>query len=384
MAREEVGCAAITVDSDFPGGNIIVDSIEGDTIAVHQDLRDTEGDWFYWYFRVCGASGRELAVRFTQGNVIGVRGPAVSTDGGRRWRWLGAEAVDGQTFRYQVPADADEVRFSFGMPYLEANLHEFLARYADHPHLGVGELCKTKKGRSAELLRLGRLDGGCNHRVLLTCRHHCCEMMASYALEGIMETILDASKAGHWLRENAEFLVVPFVDKDGVENGDQGKNRRPRDHNRDYSDESVHATTRAIRQLVPEWSGGRLHFAMDMHCPHIRGPHNEVIYFVGGPNQELWRRVGRFAEILETVQTGPLLYEAKNNLPFGVAWNVPSNSTQGKSCTRWVAELPGIVVATSIEIPYANASGREVNAESARAFGHDLARAIQQFLQEAG
>ena len=41
----------LNIDADFPGGNIVLDRIEGDTVLLHQDLRDTEGDWFYWYFR---------------------------------------------------------------------------------------------------------------------------------------------------------------------------------------------------------------------------------------------------------------------------------------------------------------------------------------------
>ncbi len=91
-------------------------------IAVHQDIRDTTTDWFYWCFRVRGAAGHTIKVTFTKSNVIGVRGPAMSLDGGKTWRWLGAESVRGQSFTCAVPADAEEVRFSFGMPYLEANL----------------------------------------------------------------------------------------------------------------------------------------------------------------------------------------------------------------------------------------------------------------------
>src|SRR5438067_4984938 len=91
---------AIVVDSDFPGGNIIVDAISGDTITVHQDLRDTADDWFYWYFRVRGMASRTLTVQFTRGDVIGVHGPAVSDDGGRSWRWMGRQAVADAAFRY--------------------------------------------------------------------------------------------------------------------------------------------------------------------------------------------------------------------------------------------------------------------------------------------
>jgi len=377
--NEEEG---IVVDCDFPGGNIIVDGVEGDTVAIHQDLRDTEGDWFYWYFRVRGAAGRTLTFQFTRGNVIGVRGPAVSTNGGKTWFWLGSESVTDTSFRYAFADDADEVRFCFAMPYLEANLREFLKRRAGNPHLKVDVLCRSRKGREVELLHLGRLDGRCDHRVLLTCRHHACEMMASYSLEGVMEEVLADTEEGRWLREHVEFLVVPFVDKDGVEDGDQGKNRRPHDHNRDYVGESIYPEVRTLRQLIPKWSGGRLRFALDMHCPYIRGEHNEVIYFVGGPDQENWKRVERFSKILESVQTGPLVFDSKNNLPFGQDWNTEENLKGGKSFGRWAAELPGILIGTSIEIPYANASGKAVTAETARAFGRDLARALQRFLKD--
>ena len=38
----------LSIDSSFPGGNIVVDRIEGDQVYLQQDLRDTEGYWFYW------------------------------------------------------------------------------------------------------------------------------------------------------------------------------------------------------------------------------------------------------------------------------------------------------------------------------------------------
>ncbi|MBN2131680.1 MAG: hypothetical protein JW741_19430, partial [Sedimentisphaerales bacterium] len=69
----------MAVDADYPGGNITLDRIEGDTVHVRPDLRDTEGWWFYWSFRVRGAPGRSLRFAFRGPNPLGVRGPAVST-----------------------------------------------------------------------------------------------------------------------------------------------------------------------------------------------------------------------------------------------------------------------------------------------------------------
>jgi hypothetical protein len=49
--------------------------------------------------------------------------------------------------------------------------------------------------------------------------------------------------------------------------------------------------------------------------------------------------------------------------------------------TRWAEDVPGIYAATSLEVPYATANGQAVTAESARALGHDLARAMRELLQ---
>jgi hypothetical protein len=370
----------VTVDADFPGGNIIVDKIEGDKIFLRPDLRDTAGDWFYWHFRVGGGAGRTLTFQF-KSNVIGVRGPAVSSDGGRSWKWLGAQAVRGSSFFYAFPVDAKEVRFCFAFPYVERNLSEFLKPHANNSHLKVETLCKTKKGRPVKLLLLGRQDGKEKHRVALTCRHHSCETMASYVLEGIIEGVLADSDDGRWLRDNVAFFIVPQVDLDGVEDGDQGKNRKPRDPNRDYVGKSIYASVGAIRERLPGWADGKLRIAMDMHCPSIRGGTNETVFFVGGPEKENWEEIGRFSKILETVQKGTIVYYSKNNIPFGQSWNTKANYTTGKPFAHWAAEFPGVKLATTIEVAYANASGQQVTDQTAHALGHDLARAFRKYLQ---
>ena len=367
----------LTIDCQFSGGNIIVDAIEGDVISLHQDPRDTPVDWFYWYFQNRGAAGSTLEFRFAASDAIGVRGPAVSTDNGKHWTWLGADAVKGQRFRFTFPHQPDAVHFSFTIPYLESHLSSFLTHHASNTNLQIDTLCRTGRGREVELLHLGQLDRSPAHRVLLTSRHHACESIASFSLEGLLEEVLAGQGPGQWLREHVEFLVIPFVDKDGVEDGDQGKRRDPHDHWEDYLAESMHPTVRAIRQLLPVWSSGRLHLALDFHCPWIRGKTHEVIHFVGTPDRENWRRVGDFCSILEQKCIGPLPYRAQNNLPFGAGWN---NVGPPKSFERWAETLQGIRVSTVVEVPYANVEGAIVTPEAARALGRDLATALCQFL----
>ena len=50
----------LNIDAHFPGGNIVVESIDGDVVDLHQDLRDTTTDWFYWCFAVHGAAASRI------------------------------------------------------------------------------------------------------------------------------------------------------------------------------------------------------------------------------------------------------------------------------------------------------------------------------------
>jgi hypothetical protein len=370
------------IDCEFPGGNIVVEKIEGDTAWVHQDIRDTEGDWFWFNFRVLEAAGRTITINFVWTKIIGVRGPAVSFDGGATFSWLGAEHVrDNNSFTLQIPARGTDTRIAFGYPYTQAHLDEFL-RQTKSVHLKKGELCKSKKGRSVETLQLGCLENP-KLRMLLTARHHCCESMPNFTLEGLINYTLTDGEHGQWLRDNVEFLIVPFVDKDGVEAGDQGKNRRPYDHNRDYADDShVYVEVQALKKFVPQWSQGKMRASIDLHCPWIRGQYHEDIYFVSGRDQENWKRVLDFCATLQRERRGPLPFDPAKNLPFGESWNTYVGPL--KSCGRWCSEQPGMLFGSSIEIPYANAGGAVVTPESAREFGCDLARAIAVHLKANG
>lgn len=367
--------AEVRVDADFPGGNIVVERVEGDTVYVAPDLRDTQKGqwWFYWNFRLRAPAGRPVTVVFTEKNPIGVRGPAISDDGGLTWRWLGAASVtsfqrDGKpawSFCTQVPEGKQEVRLAFCPQYLESHLRAWLDA---HPSARVEELCKSRKGRSVELVRVGKGED----IVLLTSRHHCCETMATYVLEGFLE----ASLTQRW-----QVVAVPFMDKDGCEEGDQGKNRAPHDHNRDYNDKPLYPEVAALMKLGGALSE-RVVATFDLHCPHIRGEWNDRVYLVGAPEPDRWRQQQAFAAALEQVREGPIRFRATDCLAFGAAWNKKTTFQQGRSNSAWAREtFPHARLVTSVEVAYADARGDEVNASSARALGRDMARALAEYLR---
>src|SRR6185369_15938829 len=82
----------VTVRTDFPGGNVLVKKIDGDEVHLAPDLRGGQ-PWFYWHFEAEAVRPGRITFVFARPPMVGVRGPAVSQDGGKSWRWLGADQV---------------------------------------------------------------------------------------------------------------------------------------------------------------------------------------------------------------------------------------------------------------------------------------------------
>ncbi len=374
----------MTIDTNFPGGNLRVFESRDDILNVAPDYRDSEGGWFYWAFRVTGAAGRTLHVHFRSPHV-GARGPAISTDGRLSWRWT-AEPFGNDFFQISIPQGCDEIYLAFAPLYTQENLDRFVAT------LPAGTFSRevltlSRKGREVELLRFGAAPEKAKHHILATARHHCCEMIADYVLEGFMAYFASGqARDAQWLRDYVSLAVVPFADKDGVEDGDQGKNRIPHDHARDYGrNDPIYPETKAISALVRDAINayGKLDLVMDVHCPWIRGNENEDIYMVGKdlPNDAVFRR--KFGRLIEmNLPRGSLPYQQKNDIPFGVSWNTAKNYTKGATLPGWAGKLLGVKAAASFEIPYANAGGAVVSAESSRLFGQGLAKAVAGFLRK--
>ena len=387
--------APFAIDCNFPGGNVKVDSISPaadgvDYLAkVRPDLRDTQGDWFYYAFRVNGAEGLTVRFFFDHGSRVGARGPAISSDGGATWRYLSDKpGFDSQKFTYSFGKDEKSVLFATAILYTQSNWEKFMAAYRSRADVSLETLCQSRKGRNVELLQIGKQNDSARFGIALTCRHHCCEMSASFVLEGILQEVFSDSATGKWLRENCRFYVVPFVDKDGVEDGDQGKNRKPHDHNRDYNHE-IHPEVKALKAGIVEAFGNKKLVFMDLHCPWIREGMNEWVYFPGAKAPNTVEPLKKFSLLLEEQQKDRTLpYKESFNLPFGQGWNNDANyiklekGVQTAGSKMWAASLPNSVLVAGLEMPYSNASGAEVNQKSAQEFGHSMAEVFAKFLQE--
>lgn len=369
------------IDTAYPGGNIIVDSIEGNTIQVHQDMRDSGGAWFYWSFRVLGAEGETLHFKFTKRPPLSTRGPAFSRDGGKTWQWLGPMGQKRDQFDFTFRKDDHEVRFSTGIPYTQLNLEEFLARYSKSPFVKKEILTRSKKNRSVEMIRISDFQTGDKKLgIVLTGSHHACEQVAIYVAEGILETALSDSETGKWFRKNTEIRFVPFIDKDGVEDGDQGKNRFPHDPNRDYVQE-IYPSVKALKKMITNWNTISSLICFDFHCPELYDDApslHQTLFFTPPFRKEMQDNLMDFSAKLAKNQKGK---EYHYDAVKGVAGEtyIADLKTQ-KTFAMWAGEQKGILQAATLEVPYANIEGKECSKESLRDFGHSIAEAIKDYM----
>ncbi len=368
----------VAIRADFPGGNVKVVKNEGSVIEIAPDLRGGPA-WFYWYFEAEASQAGKVEFAFANPPMIGVRGPAVSHDGGKSWKWLGAEHVtyapppgkDKTTLRqdrftFTFTEAKQKVRFAVAIPYLQRDLDVFLAKHAANPHLKRSVLAETRFGRrEVDLIQIGKPGKGVR-TVLLTARHHACETMASYVLEGILQEAMSKSLAGVAFRQKYVIYAVPLVDADGVHAGDQGKNRLPRDYNRDYGNDAIYPEIKAIQELAEL---RKVQFALDLHCPYLVGDIHEAFHFLGLAVPHIKDNVSELSNWLN--EERPRVAMTPINLLTDPSKPQAINRTIN---SHYFATRKNAVFAATLEIPYAQ-SNTPSDPAMARAYGASILKA---------
>ncbi len=133
------------IDTNYPGGNIHVISINDDRVHVEQELRDTEPWWFYWNFRVQVQGKAEITFTFENGEVVGPFGPAISKDGVHWYYDKKTTFLDHQSFRFAFQEET--VYFAFSIPYQYAQFETFYEQNKENPLLTRHLFAVSEKGR---------------------------------------------------------------------------------------------------------------------------------------------------------------------------------------------------------------------------------------------
>lgn len=348
----------MNIHCNFIGGNIKVARQTETDVYLENELRDTTEDWFYWAFCVENAQKKTITFHF-QDNRLGYFGPAISYDL-NKWYWLNDKGSN--EFTYTFGEDESKVYFAHSMLYHPERFLDF----AKSKGLVVSEFCKSNKGRSVPCA----LKGDGVKSIILTARHHACESTGNYVLEGVLRELIKNPIA------NTKILCVPFMDYDGVIDGDQGKSRIPWDHNRDYdkNKESIYSETKKMKEYVVE---NGCNYGFDFHSPWHLGKENDMTFIVQNSFEKL-DRLNAFGELFEKeITSNSFRYRHANDYPFKTGWNKGSTQFANYVKTREENEI-----AFTLETAYFGSQDNVITQETMIELGKCFARALKKYIED--
>ncbi|MHC1695911.1 MAG: M14-type cytosolic carboxypeptidase [Eubacteriales bacterium] len=351
----------MNISTDFPGGNIDVISVENDVVCIKPQFRDTSCKWFYWAFKVSGAAGRTMTFDLSPLPFVGYHGPAVSHDLDN-WSWAGG--IDGYSrFSYTFKEDEDSVYFAHDMLYSIKRFDSFIKRTGLHTET----LCVSEKGREVPVVRFGKGKDV----ILLTARHHCCESTGSYVLEGVLEELMRDPI------QNYTVMAVPFVDIDGVAQGDQGKCRKPHDHNRDYTASPIYSCVRSIKALIAD---NPVRYAFDLHSPWHFSGRNDKLFFVRGREEDMDKYL-LLGELFERESGGAAMkYSREDDIDPNKEWNTREDGPL-MSFSGYCEGREGMELALSTETTYFGLHDDIVSQDKLVRSGWAFARALREYIK---
>lgn len=283
---------AITVHADFEGGNVEVVQLDqaAPRLRIMPALREGRGWPCWWSMRVDGLKpGTELTLEvqaqtrpYSEKNVLAhtwcqPQHAWVSDDGGVNWSpsQPGSLNADNQMV-YKIPVTRSELRIAWGPPFVTADAEKLLQHMADRvPDSQRFELAKTRGGRAVNGIRVGQDNAP--HQVWVNARQHAWEAGGSHVGRGFMDWVCSEDPAAQAMRANTCIYFIPIMDVDNVVLGAGGKDAQPRDHNRDWADDSIYpevAAAQTMIRAIQERQG--LDVYIDLHNP---GPKDPVFFF---------------------------------------------------------------------------------------------------------
>lgn len=362
------------ITTDYPGGNCKLISIteeNGKTVVnLEQELRDTSDWWFYWNFRVDNPPEGEVIFAFHNKDVVCSHGPATSTDA-KNWEWCEEKSfIDHTHFRYVFSENEPSRYFCFTIPYLTADFELFYEKIKNDSAVTRSVLTESEKGRQLPLLTFG--NG--KRDILFTARHHCCESTASYVLDGVISSILEKHRE---LLDSFRFHIVPFTDIDGVEQGDQGKNRAPHDHNRDYTEEPIYNYTKAIYKYSENFD---LACFIDFHSPWSWGGANDEPHIHFGPSVEPTPDLQElFSEMLNKITVS----DSRNVIRYNCVtthYGDNANHLDTPNSKNFFKFKRKSNIAFTVETPYSGNLKNGYTVSQLHIFGEHIAQALSECL----
>jgi hypothetical protein len=373
----------LEVSSDFPGGSVVVQELDQQQRRLSiVPMTHVDRGWVcWWYFKLSGIRpGETITLDVGEGVWATPERASWSLDN-RTWQHTVPGKRDGKRIVYEQKIEAAEAWFAWGPPFVpqdaQALVEQAAAACLDAKAF---ELCRTRQGRAVPALSVKPAGPAGEERfgIWVQARQHAWESGASWVCRGFTEWLVSDDPRAAELRKKAAVIVVPVMDIDNVAIGAGGKQEKPQDHNRDWSDKPHHASVTAAQQQIKELDRqGRFDLFIDLHNP---GPSDKNPYYYIAPPEQLTalgqRNIEEFIAASKAEMTGPLKFEGKtlvSGANYDPAWRQISKN--------WVtSHTRDHVVAVTLETAWNTPASTQDNY---RRVGRELGLAVERYLRTA-
>jgi murein tripeptide amidase MpaA len=337
-----------SINAAFDSGNIIVDSINGNSANL-QIRKDRDSEFKQWFhFRVASVAGEEMVLRITgleesayPGGWANYRA-CVSED---RDYWGRAETSynkdeDGGTLTIRYASVSGLSWFAYFAPYSMERHHDLVSEIAGVEGVDYRCLGTSIEGQPIDCLEMGEGDV----HVWLYARQHPGESQAEWWMEGALDMLTDPSDPhARALLAKCRLHVVPNCNPDGSCRGHLRTNFAGINLNREWAAPSLEKSPEVlcIRGAMDE-SG--VHWAMDVHADEAI-PAAFMAGFDGIPS---WNedQGGRYRSFVDRLAARTPDFQTK--LGYPVSGKGKANLSMS---TNQLAERFGAVSMT-LEMPY--------------------------------
>lgn len=360
----------IEVHTDFPGSSACDLRVEGNVVRFAA-VRHESVYSMWWQFALRGPGGAVRCVWERTDEVLGSPGldlvVPVTNAAGRGWRRVDPRTCyhspSQREFGFTVPTVPGETRVAYCYPYDWERVEAFVADVAQHPGATVRELARSEGGRPFRLLTLGHGE----RHVWLTARHHAGETPGAYVLQGAVYEFL---RHPRWLA-GMTIHIAPAMDVDGVAEGWYGKEREPRDYNRDYCARPCRPEVRALMAYAEEV--GKADLMLDFHAPAPADCSFLVPVKESSLSLEEWQATWEFGRVLDALAPRSCPVRVLDAQPSAMNW---SGETMGQTATGWFHGRFGATAATLETTYHRSHDGRLVTPRGWLALGQAVAHAV--------
>lgn len=257
------GYTQVIFEANFDSGNLqsvtTTDSINF-TVRVNSDI---VGRWFY--FKMKNVKNRYVSVTIQNSDATR---PMYSYDNRSWYRFTEQESPQRNVFRKTYTEDS--VYVAYYVPYSVTQLTEKVVSLQNNPYVQIDTIGFSEQNRPLIVLTLTDFTVPDSQKFFIWThgRTHPSETPSSYHLDGMINYFLSEDDVASFLRTRIKWIILPFINPDGVYLGKSRVNANNVDLEQSWNKtqsqtpKEVLHTKNFLQNIL---SQKRIHIALNMH-----------------------------------------------------------------------------------------------------------------------